>query len=793
MLLLALPARAQPPAWLTSTNAVEFFTNLSTRLLLATGYGFDAGNIPVYSNGHFVFTPDVHRVLQVAANIYDASTNRADRGGPEFPFLPSVFRPVFRVANGNVFIGGWVEETGGTRWAATPRELNSPADAAVVQPDDNLYDVPWIIGVKKGFPTFNEFSLTTVATMSRALQLVKPTLFSLPNRTNQLFRIGISNQFGFEAWNPYRSNYARAVDLIVANHQTVEFRFTNDALLDPRGNRVTQDLFLATWTNLPALSWAGVGVSMESPVPASFVVPLQTNLVFLHDAVLRSGHGGQPLPPTMTGPGLLDDFEDNGLLPVPELELRVTNRIRCYLVDAATGRLVDYVTLGSLPAHRSLSTELALPVRTDAILWDSSRPSGATLTTPPAGVLAQIQVALGNLLPSDADWRNYGLHPPTGLAKQKAIDAFRVFCGLTPLFSPIGPVSNLVMTAPFTPVRRISRQVSWQANDPLVHSLAAQLGPTNQLLLESLIGPSLSDNLGRLNERFAPWSRNFSVAPWRTNPLVKDPLLRRADDWADGGFGPVSLAWLGRVHRGTPWQSLYLKSGRPTFSHWTNWLGAWEAAAADRAMPPQDWKIAAEIARLLNLHHPAILLPIGETDTNAWLQTLDGLSVLTNISSSTSLMIGAPPQFAALTVASNEPGALAVAEAIRQFQQNGAQFRQPGDLLALPELSLASPWLDRSSDLQLESGITDDAYEMLPAQLLSRLRHELELQLTRSGTTVTVSLSGYDGFPCVIEAGPDLVSWQPVSTNLLSNGSARFEEAAPPTDAQRFYRARWLP
>ncbi|HEY5043087.1 MAG TPA: hypothetical protein VIK53_13915, partial [Verrucomicrobiae bacterium] len=49
---------------------------------------FGITNIPVYVNGQFVYSPAVNRVLQLAANIYDASTNS---------FYPSVFRPTFHV------------------------------------------------------------------------------------------------------------------------------------------------------------------------------------------------------------------------------------------------------------------------------------------------------------------------------------------------------------------------------------------------------------------------------------------------------------------------------------------------------------------------------------------------------------------------------------------------------------------------------------------------------------------------------------------------------------------------
>ncbi len=77
-----------------------------------TGYGFTNAvlgtntvpafgitNIPVLIGGAKVYSPAVNRILQLAANIFDASTNS---------FYPSVFRPsFFKDNNGNVFISGY--------------------------------------------------------------------------------------------------------------------------------------------------------------------------------------------------------------------------------------------------------------------------------------------------------------------------------------------------------------------------------------------------------------------------------------------------------------------------------------------------------------------------------------------------------------------------------------------------------------------------------------------------------------------------------------------------------------
>ena len=44
------------------------------------------------------------------------------------------------------------------------------------------------------------------------------------------------------------------------------------------------------------------------------------------------------------------------------------------------------------------------------------------------------------------------------------------------------------------------------------------------------------------------------------NLALKDPLVWRSDDWDFPTYKFPSVGWLGRVHRGTPWQTVYLKS-----------------------------------------------------------------------------------------------------------------------------------------------------------------------------------------------------------------------------------------
>ena len=51
-----------------------------------------SANIPVLVSNQFVYSPAVNRLLQLAANIYDATTNNTFALGNNYP---SVFRPIF--------------------------------------------------------------------------------------------------------------------------------------------------------------------------------------------------------------------------------------------------------------------------------------------------------------------------------------------------------------------------------------------------------------------------------------------------------------------------------------------------------------------------------------------------------------------------------------------------------------------------------------------------------------------------------------------------------------------------
>src|SRR5258708_1439652 len=110
LLAATLPSRATPV--IDTSSPISFFTNTANLFLQTAGYDFTVANIPIYPTNYY--TPAVHRLLQLAANIYDATTNKTSPPPNDFDY-PSVFRPLFimneTTTSTNVSIPGYHEET----------------------------------------------------------------------------------------------------------------------------------------------------------------------------------------------------------------------------------------------------------------------------------------------------------------------------------------------------------------------------------------------------------------------------------------------------------------------------------------------------------------------------------------------------------------------------------------------------------------------------------------------------------------------------------------------------------
>lgn len=676
-------------------------------------------NVPFYMTNN-EYSATVHQLLQQAANIYDATTTRRLDSLNRSNDYPTVFRPTFVKTSTNVYINGYVEENG-TNSTIPPSLLKLPwmtADDVARSPTIptnttllgiNIYGAPAVIGAKKGYPNFNELSLETAVQVSRKLEVRKLSASSF--QTNQMYVLGISNIFGVEGWNSYTQNFQRPFELHVTNRYWVRLNHVVDGVA--RTLRTTSGLVSSTiatnfWTN-----------RMN---PNSFMLPIHTNVLFLTNSAYLAHRF-----PFLTDPSSTNSFENS--FDPPQWFLVISNRLQYVLVDKSVPfapRIVDLVNLDNVVTTVDISGQLvADSARTggrffssvqvnDADLWNTNRPSAKA---PTAGIVNQIRVALGDPNVSPDVWRSYVEDPIAGGDKQKAIQKFQDFfrSGST----------NLVMQVPFTPTRKIYQRTTWQANDPLVHYTLEDLtdpvlssSVNNAVMIRPPNGPLPQSNLGLLNERYRPWggnpNKNTDDTAFRMT--LKDPLVRSSDDWDFPTNKLPNVGWLGRVHRGTPWQTVYLKAGVEDPARWLRWSGSLGTH------PTNDWKLLDLFTIAPSANAARGLLSVNQTNLAAWSACLSGVAVLSNSLANPGPVAGV--RFDDVFVQPSSPQLQKIVDGINRtkLQRPRGVFKTVGEILATPELTMDSPFLNLSSSKQIERGLTDAAVERIPQQILSLLK-----------------------------------------------------------------------
>lgn len=687
-------------------TAHAFFTNTADRLLRTQfpEWNLSLTNIPVQ-----LYSASVHRMLQVAANIYDATTNRTLLSTREPPFFPSVFRPQFGWVGTNIAITNYVEVPHLGFLNSPWRDLNRQADRDALGPNDNVYGIPLIIGAKKGFPNFNEFALQTAVQVARKLELRKLPGARFPSVTNQLFVMSLSNRFGAEFWNSYTQAYPRPLRLHVTNLFSVTL--TND-----QGFVQTVHQAMSAVNPLAANEWIG----------KEFRVPLNTNVVFMSNAAYYSTI--RRFIPTGNNPR----FEDVRGFPIPQWSLIISNKLVGMILDTSVSpnRIVDFVNFANLNTALDVTSLIVGPqnltgdVSDPGSFWLTNR-LGQSLDSVTEGVRNQIIESLGQGSKSDTIWLDYNADPATGATRSKAIALFRVFCGLTsmdpqyPDYQMQQELGNtLVRQVPYTPTRKIYQSISWQVNDPLVHYTWEDLYDAEQTNNIQYAHPPqqvpTNSNLGLLNRRYRPWGGNPEISSDTNafNLALKDSMVRQSDDWQFPSNLFANIGWLGRVHRGTPWQTVYLKSPVANTNAWQLW------SVNPFTHPTNDWRMLQQFTTAVNDNAMRGLLSVNQTNLAAWSALLSGVTVLSNAPTADS-----PTNLETLVIqpAAVSPQLRRIVESINttRAQMPMQSFFHLGDVLASPGLTVQSPYLDLT-----QTNITDDVYERIPQQILSLLKED---------------------------------------------------------------------
>ena len=834
-------------AW---TNALQFFTNAADRLLRAyttqwrnsnptsfatnfysvPGYfftnanfsatnfasypAFGIGNIPVLVSNRFVYSSAVNRLLQLAANTYDATTNNAAVIGKNYP---SVFRPIFWVTNENnytnVYINGYqqVVLSAGTNDV----QLYPPKDVTQLQlflgssvvnfpiTGVNVYGVPWIIGAKKDFPNFNEFSMESIVWVERKLEITRPATNSPLSdyQTNQMYFLAISNVLGVECWNSYNSNYTSSSQIQIVARDNLSMMLTNEEtggfMMSPvtwnkfMGNSVPMPLQGGYYTWLGSAPWSQLSTppspnpnSFQMPFSASIILPLSGNPALTTNGVSLYVYQTHSFIPA-EDPDNTTNYVDKGIVPMPQFGLLTTNRLQVFMLDG--NHVIDYVQFVGPDSSRNINAEIADydPSNPDIGLWNTNF-FGASTT--PWGVVNQIYYALnpqqnkkyltGN---DDATWRN----PKGDGTVGQEIAGLNAFLNSNHQGSGTDPNTGNTYYATnmgtnvqvsFPASRTVYQYISWQANDPLVHYMASDLnfaGPAQSDHLQpgthiwnnpGGTNNLLANNLGLLNDRYQPWGVNLYTAGADNDPCnlaYKDPLVRQSDNWDFPTNKFPGIGWLGRVHRGTPWQSVYLKAPTTGLTNWMIWTGDTNSYDANNSAPVHDRLLFDLFTAAFNDNATRGTLSVnveaGLTNNPvaglaAWSALFSGVVTLTNNMSDKFAQTNVqyqylPPRFTSQIISPagvynpllplvQQPALVQIVQGINQTRADTnlfplQTFTHVGDILAAPQLTEQSPFLHLSNFLfgawvndpyQKTNGISDEMYEWLPQQTMSLLR-----------------------------------------------------------------------
>ena len=805
---------------------------------------FGITNIPVCLDGQFVYTPAVNRILQLAANIFDATTNVQDLTSGNSNY-PSVFRPILWKTNEfnytlnapvtNIYIRTFQYAQDRTPLSPPifylPTEVNDySVPFGLTGFTNNFYGVPWIVGAKKGFPNFNGSELQDCFFVERLLQFNRNTTASTGRTytTNQMYIMGLSNVFAIEDWNSYATNYNNQVQIIAQD--TLSMGLSNDAAFYVT---VTNSSFIIgtppPFSFWPARSFSssfvfpigtGTNTIMQSLATPNLNLPAIVTNLFIY----YYGPGSETVDgvtfkspcfiPTYMAPS---NYLDQGTPPLPHLVLQTTNRLQAYILDTHDRNntyILDYIQLGGMNSSMDINQAIADNSRNSFTypnnnqgLWSTNYYQGSV----PYGINAQYLVSRGDdpVTTVDGDGGFWTTTPVPGTtdttppAQQAFFKAFfsddnrTVYAG-----AKLGYVENdqTNVQAPFTPTRQVVQRFVYEANDPLVHYLASDLydfpDNTNTIVNTGSPVPQLQ-RLGHVSNRYMPWgtlgnlpSTTFTTPSGGTttpdnnafNISYKDPLVWESDNWDFPTNKFSNVGMLGRVHRGTPWQTVYLKAtnvlnlatvtgsgsgARVTgngFDTWMPWTGdIFNQFDAVNLAPVQDRLLFDLFTTTFapNATRGQLSVNIGADDPNnplaglaAWSALLSGTIAFSN--NANDFALGVPgaegpikgqviPGYAIWT---NEPigappypgnsvspqGSITnvplwkIVTGINNARTNfvgidglRGVFEHVGDVLSAPQLAELSPYLNPADVTQQQRDISDEMYEWMPQQVMSLL------------------------------------------------------------------------
>lgn len=726
-------------------TAEDFFTNAANRILatltnrddgLAMGVPLSTAYIPIYPTNYY--TPAVHRALQLAANIFDASTNQTVPlvANQTNAFFPSVFRPIFgKDSSGQIYISGYKEVTDTTPFFNFQFwDFNTLSNAAgTTFAGINVYGVPWVIGAKKGFPNFNQFNFQTVYSLTRKLKLTRVSNVGNPPddlsdfRAQQEFVMNAQNTVNMQSWNSYNGAWPmanRRLRLYGTNIFTVRMRDVTNS--PPTGNELITPQTIPLGSDTQPPTWPGFNASFPKNGALKTLIS-STNIIM----------DGNLVSYNPAAPGFrLGTFYHQPFRSIPQFYMYTTNRVVYAMIDESANRIVDFVNLddsgevldftGLLEGQAKAASVATTQPLSAVVMWRTNQVAGSPILQDAVsdGLNYQLEASIGQA--TVTGWND---DPRVDAQNQLQINGFRQWL----LNSPIGGTNQAV----YTPTYGITNQVSWEANDPLVHYTIPDLTDTQPL------GQAKWPPPAGPNHRYSPWaySGNGDDSTIAQSIAKKDPVAMSSringNGSSDAWDFPTNKFWnvgiLGRVHRGTPWQTVYMKSPIIALKDWQNWSGslinttnpANNRAFADAAltMPNADYQLFDLFTTSPNPSASRGQLNINQTNLAAWSAVLSGVNVVTNGQNGVMNSTFIPP--AGIYDPANPTPVAKIWQGIMKAKNNTTTnglifpnhtFQHVGDVLATPELSVASPYV-----LPANTGANDEVYERIPQQIMSLL------------------------------------------------------------------------
>ncbi|MBR4248903.1 MAG: hypothetical protein IKQ24_01975 [Verrucomicrobia bacterium] len=735
--------------WTANALTASNFFQITANRLLQQQFSKDLNEIQIYPTNQY--TAGVHQLLQLTANIYDAMTNQAPSSG-RGPSLPSVFRPIYRVDRGKVYLDSYemvtnnVEDLLDKNTFVKIVPTISGAGDSVRHPNVtvstfgsytdidgkirmNLIGMPWIIAARKGYPNFNEQEVLTDIQLTRKIGLTRRNAGSIFNVQDMWVQyvLSISNRLAFEGWNSYMDRqyeFRRPLKLYMTNQVTTALWKNGNVV---KVSTATNNYGMPTrYSNYVSriLSTNITANDLRTWEEGTFKTMTSSNLVFVPSSIIETHQSGGATYSTNSGIVTLEPknpasfYKGANFLAGGPLYMTMTNRITYIAIDAENNWLVDYVNIektnlfnitGLIQGNTVMSGTDSNDNGLNKMLWD-----------PNFGIQRQIEISLGNVDDQNT-WIEYG----AGLQNERdyQIQGFRQFCGLTNSLTARGmpDMQGAYRQTPYNPTAHKLVIESLQANDPLVHYHLGDLVNFTNVFTPLRANQENQENtqedpsnIGIVNTFYVPWGGNpdKDITGYResVNQVgLKDPNVTCSDDWDfptnyyGRPYAYPTIGWLGKVHRGTPWQTVYLKADAVSDETWTKWSGRSESH------PTNDWRLMDTFTAAINKNAARGLLSVNQTNMAAWAAVLGGVQVLTSTND----------------MATIEPQSDRFHKLVQEINTTrngitGGAFRYQGEILAAKSLTTQSPYLGSG----VSSDVTDAVMEWIPMQIMSLLRED---------------------------------------------------------------------